>query len=283
MQQEKGNFKGKTYIVTGAGGALCSAMSLHLAQLGGNIVLIGRTESKLIPVSEQIKNLGGKVLTCTADVTSEKDLYRAKEDILSKFGGIDALINGAGGNQAEAVTTLTEYSPLELEGNTEIRGFFNLNMQIFNSVLVTNTMGTVLPCFIFGKAIAAKGGGNIINIASMNSYRPLSRVPAYAMAKAGIVNFTQWLAAYLSPANIRVNAIAPGFFPNERSRAILYNPDGSYSRRGENVIAHTPMRRFGEPKELLGALEWLLDDEKASYVTGITIPIDGGFLSSSGV
>lgn len=283
MQKEK-KFKGKTYVVTGAGGTLCSAMAIHIAQLGGNVALIGRTESKLVPVSEQIKSFGGEALVCPADVTSEKDLHKAKKDVLLRFDGIHALINGAGGNQPDAVTTFTEYSPTELENQPKgARGFFNLNMEVFSSVLLTNTMGTVLPCFIFGREIAANGGGSIVNIASMNSYRPLSRVPAYAMAKAGTLNFTQWLAAYLAPANIRVNAIAPGFFPNERSRAILFNPDGSYSRRGENVIAHTPMRRFGEPKELLGALEWLLDDEKASFVTGITIPVDGGFLSCSGV
>ena len=162
-------------------------------------------------------------------------------------------------------------------------GFFDLNMDIFESVLKVNTLGTVIPVRAFAKQMAEAGKGSILNFASMNSTRPLTRVPAYAMSKAAVVNFTQWLAVYLAPAGIRVNAVAPGFFVNDRSRKILYTPEGDLSRRGENIMKHTPLERFGEAKELLGSVMWLLDDRKASFVTGITVPVDGGFLAHSGI
>jgi NAD(P)-dependent dehydrogenase (short-subunit alcohol dehydrogenase family) len=144
-------------------------------------------------------------------------------------------------------------------------------------------MGTVIPCFVFGKSMAKEKRGVIINIASMNSYRPLTKVGAYGIAKSGIANFTQWLAGYLAPANIRVNAIAPGFFLNDRSRKIMFNEDGSNTARAINVLAHTPMKRFGEAEELIGCMNWLISDEAAGFVTGIIVPVDGGFLSNSGV
>jgi NAD(P)-dependent dehydrogenase (short-subunit alcohol dehydrogenase family) len=150
-------------------------------------------------------------------------------------------------------------------------------------VIRVNTMGTVIPCQTFGREMARRGHGAIVTFASMNSYRPLSRVPAYGMAKAGVVNFTQWLAAYLAPAGVRVNAIAPGFFINDRSRKILMDADGGLSARGQNVMSHTPMKRFGQAQDLFGTLSWLLDDERSGFVTGITVAVDGGFLASSGV
>lgn len=276
--------EGKTIIITGAGGTLCSEMAIRMAERGANVALLGRTASKLERVLKTIEDAGGSAATFSADVTDEKTLEKVASEILEKWGSIWGLVNGAGGNQTEAITTVNEYVPEELFGGTEgLRGFFNIEMNKFQEVLVSNTMGTVLPCFIFGKAMAKNGGGSIVNIASMNSYKPLSRVPAYGMAKSGVVSFTQWLASYLAPAQIRVNAIAPGFFLNDRSRARLLNPDGTYSPRGENIINHTPMRRFGEAPELLGALEWLMDEEGAGFVTGITVPVDGGFLGCSGV
>ena len=156
-------------------------------------------------------------------------------------------------------------------------------MEDFHRVVTVNTMGSVIPCFIFGKDMAKAGAGNIVNIASMNSFRPLSRVGAYGMAKAGIANFTQWLAAYLAPAHVRVNAIAPGFFLNDRSRKLLLKEDGGFSSRGENIIHHTPMKKFGEASQLLGTLNWLLDDDASGFVTGIVVPVDGGFMACSGV
>ena len=200
-----------------------------------------------------------------------------------ELGVASILINGAGGNQMEALTNTTEFDDRELLDDNSVKGFFNLNMAVFENVINVNTMGTVIPSFVFGRGMAKQKQGVIINIASMNSYRPLTKVGAYGIAKAGIANFTQWLAAYLAPANVRVNAIAPGFFLNDRSRKIMFNEDGTQTARANNVMAHTPMKRFGEAPELVGCMNWLINDQASGFVTGIIVPIDGGFLSNSGV
>ena len=274
--------KKKVAVVTGAGGTLCSVMAKDLASQGALVALMGRTESKLQAVAEEITEGGGKAVVFPADVTDQSALRQARIRIEEAIGTCDILINGAGGNQAEAITKTTEFTPEELD-QSETHGFFNLDMGAFHRVVESNIMGSVMPCQVFGADMARKGGGVIINFASMTSYRPLTRVGAYAIAKAGICNFTQWLACYLAPAGIRVNAIAPGFFVNERSRKILFEPDGSHSRRGERVLQHTPMQTFGEADQLLGCMNWLIDDKAAGFVTGITVPVDGGFLSSSGL
>lgn len=277
------NTTNKIAVVTGAGGTLCSVMAIDLAAQGYKVVLVGRDINKLKVTEEKIVATGGICLSLAADVKDLAQMQILREEVLRKFGCCTVLINGAGGNQPDAVTTINEFSPTELEpGNTE-RGFFNLDMNRFLDVVNVNIMGTVIPCQLFARDMAEAGGGTIINFASMNTYRPLSRIPAYALSKAGISNFTQWLAAYLAPANIRVNAIAPGFFLNDRSRKLLLTPDGGYSERGANIMRQTPMKRFGEAEELLGCMNWLIDDEKAGFVTGITIPVDGGFLSDSGL
>ena len=276
--------KQKIAVVTGAGGTLCSEMARALAGQGIKVALLGRDLKKLKLVEEQIKDSGGNALSVSTDVANVEAVENARNIIEKEFGFCNILINGAGGNQAQAVATINQFDAKELEEPEEgFRGFFNLDVPLFKNVIEVNTMGTVIPCKIFGKDMAANGGGNIINIASLNSYRPLTRVAAYAMAKAGIANFTQWLAFYLAPANIRVNAIAPGFFLNDRSRTIMYNEDGTYTSRAQSVMAHTPMKRFGEAPELIGCMNWLINDEAAGFVTGTTIPIDGGFLSSAGV
>ncbi len=233
-------------------------------------------------VAEEINSNGGEALAFSANVASEEDIQAALQKAKEKLGIPTILINGAGGNQAEAVTTINEFDEQELERDTEVRGFFNLKMDRFMDVIQVNTMGTVIPSFVFGKEMARIKQGSIINIASMNSYRPLSRVGAYGMAKASIVNFTQWLAAYLAPAHVRVNAIAPGFFLNDRSRKLLLKPEGGYSERGASIMDHTPMKAFGEAHQLVGCMNWLIDEEASGFVTGVTIPIDGGFLASSG-
>ena len=200
----------------------------------------------------------------------------------STLGTCDILINGAGGNQAPAITKTTEFQAAELD-DPEVGGFFNLDVEAFRSVVDINITGTMLPSRVFGADMARKRSGVIINFPSMNSYRPLTKVPAYAAAKAAVVNFTQWLAAYLAPAGVRVNAVAPGFFVNDRSRKLLFTETGEPSPRGGQVLHHTPMKRFGEADELLGTVNWLIDDTAAGFVTGITVPVDGGFLSSTGV
>ncbi|CAM3426151.1 SDR family NAD(P)-dependent oxidoreductase [Zobellia roscoffensis] len=273
----------KIAVVTGAGGTLCSAMAIDLAKQGYKVALLGRTEEKLKIVEHKIRANGGIAISVCADVADEAAMRGAKDIIESELGICTLLINGAGGNQNDALPNIPEFDERELNNDDAVKGFFNLNMEVFQSVIDINTMGTVIPCFVFGKSMAKNKQGNIINFASMTSYRPITRVAAYAMAKNGIESFTQWLAAYLAPANIRVNAIAPGFFLNDRSRKIMFNADGSQTERAQNILRQTPMKRFGEAPELIGCMNWLIDEKNAGFVTGITIPVDGGFLSSPGV
>ncbi|MDB5241011.1 MAG: family NAD(P)-dependent oxidoreductase [Spirosoma sp.] len=273
----------KVAVVTGAGGTLCSEMARNLAGQGYQVALLGRSLDKLRAVETDIKNAGGLAISVSTDVSDEVSVRAAHTVVLSKFGAPTLLINGAGGNQMDALTNTTEFDERELQDEGSVKGFFNLNMAVFQSVIDINTMGTVIPSFVFGRDMAANKRGCILNIASMNSYRPLSKVGAYGMAKAGIANFTQWLAAYLAPAGVRVNAIAPGFFLNERSRQIMFNDDGSETDRAQRIMSHTPMKRFGEAPELIGCMNWLISDEAAGFATGIIVPVDGGFLASSGV
>lgn len=277
------NLKNKVAVITGAGGTLCSEMAKDLARQGAKVALLGRSLDKLQIVEKEIIQNGGIAISVSTDVTSLEQVESARIKILDAFGPPDILVNGAGGNQPDAITTINEFSNEELNHVEGVRGFFNLDMDKFRDVIEANTMGTVIPCFVFGKDMAEKESGNIINISSMNSFRPLSRVGAYGMAKAGIMNFTQWLAVYLAPAGIRVNAIAPGFFLNGRSRKLLIRPDGGYTERGESILRQTPMKNFGEAPELIGCLNWLINDAAAGYVTGVTIPVDGGFLADSGI
>ncbi len=273
----------KIAVVTGAGGTLCSEMARNLAGQGYQVALLGRTMDKLKAVEDEIKAAGAKVISVSADVSNEESVGEACAQVEKDLGVCHVLINGAGGNQNEALTNITEFDERELNGDGSVKGFFNLNMQVFQSVVDINTMGTVIPCFVFGKIMAKERRGSIINFASMTSYRAISKVAAYTIAKGGIVNFTQWLAAYLAPAGIRVNGIAPGFFLNDRSRKIMFNEDGSYTQRATSVLAHTPMKRFGEAPELIGCMNWLINDEAAGFVTGQVISVDGGFLSCAGV
>ncbi len=284
-------FQDKVAVVTGAGGTLCSAIAKHLAALGSKIVLVGRTREKLETVANDIAGDGAaqNFMVAPCDVTDETAVNALAEHVLSEWGPCRILVNGAGGNNPAAVPTRLRFSEADLAGSAGgspaplDRGFFDIDMTAFRSVLEINTLGTVIPSRAFGLQMARVGGGAILNFASMNTYRPLTRVAPYAMAKAAIANWTQFFAQYMAPAHVRVNAVAPGFMVNERSRKILCTPDGGLSPRGEQVMAHTPMGRFGEADDLLGCVEWLLDDTRAAFVTGITVPVDGGFLASAGV
>ncbi len=233
-------------------------------------------------VADAIRKAGDRAIVCPADVTSRDAVTAVRQRILAEIGVPRILINGAGGNHADAITATREFSPAELDDG-DTRGFFQLDMDAFHRVLTANTMGTVIPSQVFGEVMARARRGVIINMGSMSGYRPLSKVGAYAMAKAGIDNFTQWLAAYLAPAGVRVNAIAPGFFVNERSRKLLFTPGGALSDQGAQVMHHTPMNAFGQAHQLLGTLHWLIDDDASGFVTGVMIPVDGGFLSSAGL
>ncbi len=277
-------FQNKIAVVTGAGGTLCSEIAIRLAEEGIHVFLVGRTKEKLEKIAEKITEAGGACTVYTADVTSREDIDALAAEV-EKAGGCDFLINGAGGNNKAAMPTVTKFDPRELSGEMPEgeKGLYDVDMNAFESVLLINTMGTVVPTLAFAKQMVKKGGGSIINFASMNSYCPLTRCFAYAMSKAAVTNLTQSLAAYFAPAHIRINAIAPGFMVNERSKSYLGTVEEGLTRRGEQVISHTPMGRFGEASDLVGCVKWLLNEEASSFVTGITVPVDGGFLTLGGV
>ena len=277
-------FKDKIAVITGAGGTLCSELSIRLAEEGAIVFLAGRTEEKLVKVAERIAASGGRAYTYACDVTDRAAVASLAEFVTQTAGPCNYLINGAGGNNVKAMPTITAFDARELTGDLPegARGLYDIDMDAFESVLNINTMGTVIPTMEFAKQMAKNGGGSIINFASMNSYCPLTRCFAYAMSKAAITNLTQSFAAYFAPANIRINAIAPGFMVNERSKAYLGTVEDGLTARGGSVISHTPMGRFGEASDLVGCAKWLLSEESA-FVTGATIPVDGGFLTLGGV
>ena len=306
----------KVAVVTGAGGTLCSAIAVDLANKGAKVVLIGRTREKLEKVAAQIAAAGGACRIEPGDVTDETAMQGIADRVAAEWGPCRFLVNGAGGNNVKAMPTRLRFSEADLKASSGLsaasqlsgpselsreatfkgeaphkadgplnpdRGFWDIDMAAFRSVLEINTLGTVIPSRIFGLQMARAGGGAILNFASMNTYRPLTRVAPYAMSKAAIANWTMFFAQYMAPAKVRVNAVAPGFMVNERSRQYLMTPDGGLSPRGEQVMHHTPAGRFGEACDLLGCVDWLLDDAKSAFVTGITVPVDGGFLASAGV
>ena len=273
----------KVCIVTGAAGVLCSAMAEALCEAGAKVVLLGRTEEKLITLSEQLKDKGyPDTLPIRADVLAREDLEKARAVIREKYGLTYLLLNGAGGNRHEAVTQVEV-----LEGSTDtelVKGFFGLDLDVFDDVFRLNFMGSLLPSVIFAKDMIEAGAGCIINISSMSATRPMTRVPAYSGAKASIDNFTKWLAVHLSQSNIRVNAIAPGFFSTSQNRFLLFEKDSqTLSPRGNKIISQTPMGEFGNADDLKGAVLYLASQKQSRFVTGVILPVDGGFSAYSGV
>ena len=277
-------FQDKVAVVTGAGGVICSQVSKDLAELGMTVVLVGRTLEKLQKVEAQILEKGEKCACYVCDVVDRDMVNQTAEAIFNRFGRCDYLLNGAGGNNAKAQPNITAFDPRELseEKPEDLRGLYNIDIDAFESVLRINTMGTFYPTMAFGKYMVGKGG-SIVNFASMNSYCPLTRNFSYAMAKAAVVNLTQSLAAYFANAGIRINAVAPGFIVNERSKLILGTVEDGLTKRGQMVIDHTPMGNFGKAGDMSGTIKWLLDERASGFVTGITVPVDGGFLTLSGV
>lgn len=277
-------FHDKVAVVTGAGGIICSQVSKDLAALGMTVVLVGRTLEKLEKTAAAIREQNGKCECFTCDVTDEKAVYAIADAVFAKYGRVDYLVNGAGGNNAKAQPNIVAFDPRELSEDRpeDLKGLYNVDMQAFESVLKINTMGTVYPTLAFARFMVGKGG-SIVNFASMNSYCPLTRNFSYAMSKAAVVNLTQSMAAYFANAGVRVNAVAPGFIVNERSKLILGTVEEGLTKRGQDVINHTPMGNFGKAGDMSGAVKWLLDDRASGFVTGITVPVDGGFLTLSGV
>ena len=279
------DLKDKVAVVTGAGGVICSAVSKGLAKEGATVLLIGRTVEKLEKVAEEIKAEGGKCACYICNVAEQKDVNKLADRIIAEYGKVDYLVNGAGGNNALAQPNIAKFDPRELDENKpdDLKGLYNVDMDAFESVIQINTMGTVYPILAFAKYMAKEGKGSIVNFASMNTYCPLTRNFAYAMSKAAVANFTQSLAAYFGETGIRINAVAPGFVVNERSVKILGTVETGLTERGSKVIGHTPMAKFGAAQDMYGCVKFLLDDRMSSFVTGVTIPVDGGFLTLSGV
>ncbi|MCL4861499.1 MAG: SDR family oxidoreductase [Caldilineaceae bacterium] len=263
---------GKVAVVTGGTGVLGGAMAHGLAAAGARVGILGRRASRAGEVAASIAARGGEAMPLPADALDRAQLETARGDLLDRWGRVDILINAAGGNTADA-TVFGE------------RTFFNLQRDAVDKMLELNFMGSVIPSQVFGEAMAQQGRGCIVNISSMAAARPLTRVIGYAAAKAAIDNFTRWLAIELClkyGPGLRVNAIAPGFFVGEQNRSFLLNDDGSFTPRGQQIVSHTPMGRFGEPDELIGAAVWLCSDA-ARFVTGVVIPVDGGFSAYAGV
>jgi NAD(P)-dependent dehydrogenase (short-subunit alcohol dehydrogenase family) len=267
------DFTGHTVVITGGTGILGGEIACALVGCGANVALL---DLNLAPAEKLLKRMGARAnqaLAVEGNVLDVVSLRQATQAILDKFGAVDCLVNAAGGNKPQATTSPN-------------LPFFDLPVDALRWVFDLNILGTMLPCQVVGKLMAEKGQGTILNISSMNAFRPLTRVPAYSAAKAGVSNFTQWLAVHMAQQyspRIRVNAIAPGFFLTEQNRFLLHDEQTrELTARGQSILTHTPMGRFGEPEDLLGAVLWLLS-EASAFVTGIVVPIDGGFSACSGV
>jgi NAD(P)-dependent dehydrogenase (short-subunit alcohol dehydrogenase family) len=278
----KVNLKDKIAVVTGGGGVIGSTFAKALAVEGVKVAILNRTLEKGQKVSDEIKRNGGESIAIQCDVLNENDVVRAKDEVIKNYGICDILINCAGGTDPRAITS-KEFLEINDLTNHDIVTFFDLDIKNFEYVFNLNFLGTLIPIKVFAKEMAGQNGATIINISSMSAYAPMTKVPAYSAAKASINNFTQWLAVYLADAGIRVNAMAPGFLLTDQNKELLMNKDGTPTERLNKIIANTPMRRLGDPQELVGTLIWLCDEKMSGFVTGITVPVDGGFMAYSGV
>lgn len=272
---------GKVAVVTGAGGVLCSAFSRVLARAGAKVALLDINEPAAAEVAAEINAEGGTARAYKCNVLDKADCLAVADAVKGDFGPCDILINGAGGNNPRATTDHEYYLPGDIDADT--KSFFDLDADGVSFVFNLNFLGTLLPTQAFAAQMVGREGCNIVNISSMNAFTPLTKIPAYSGAKAAISNFTQWLAVHFSREGIRVNAIAPGFFVTKQNEKLLFHDDGTPTPRTGKILAATPMGRFGKAEELEGALLFLLNNAAASFITGVVLPIDGGFSAYSGV
>ncbi len=278
----KPDFSGKVAVVTGGAGVLCSEFCRALAACGAKVAILNRTLSKAEALAGEICSAGGTALAVGVNVTDAESVKAAHETVLEKLGPCDILINGAGGNNP-AATADDEFFSMDTLRDPNRKSFFDLSEKAFSDVFSLNIMGTLIPTQAFALDMVEKDHGCIINISSMNAFTPLTKIPAYSAAKSGVSNFTEWLAVHFAGSGIRCNAIAPGFFSTAQNAKLLWNEDGSPTARTGKILNATPMKRFGKPEELIGALLFLCDDACSAFVTGVVLPVDGGFNAYSGV
>ncbi|MFY0606526.1 MAG: SDR family oxidoreductase [Cyclobacteriaceae bacterium] len=271
----------KVAVVTGGGGVLCGTMAKALASQGIKVAVLDLKLDAAKAVADEINQSGGTAIGVSANVLELDSLKEAKKVVDAQLGECSILVNGAGGNHPKGTTTNTHFNIGDDE-NKELISFFDLDPDGIQFVFNLNFIGTLLPTQVFAKSMIGKEGCSVINVSSMNAFTPLTKIPAYSGAKAAVSNFTQWLAVHFSKVGIRVNAIAPGFFLTDQNRSLLTNPDGSFTDRGNTILAQTPMGKFGEPDDLVGTLLWLCGED-SRFITGVVVPIDGGFSAYSGV
>lgn len=278
------NLKGRVAVITGGGGVLCSGFAKDLASFGVKVAVLDLREDAAQKVVDEINADGGTALAVGCNVLEAESLENARQKINSTLGTCDILINGAGGNSPLGTTTKDTLEFSDLAEKAEgFKTFFDLDAKGIEFVFNLNFLGTLLTTQCFAKDMVGKEHACILNISSMNSYRPLTRIPAYSAAKAAVSNFTQFMAVHFADVGIRVNAIAPGFFSTNQNKTLLFNEDGSLTARSNKIISHTPLRRFGVPSDLTGALIFLCDEEYSGFITGVILPVDGGFSAYSGV
>ena len=275
------DLSGKVAVVTGAGGVLCGMFARTLSEAGAAVALLDINEEAAAKAADEITRLGGRAVAYRADVMDKEELESVHARVLAQLGPCDILVNGAGGNQACANTSKEYFEMGDIEA--DVTTFFDLEYRGVQKVLDLNFLGAFLTCQVFAKDMVGREGCNILNISSASALRPLTRIPVYSGAVAALSNFTQWLAVHFARAGIRVNAIAPGFFVTKQNEGLLYEEDGTPAARTARVLAATPMGRFGRPEELNGALMFLLNNQAAGFITGVVLPVDGGFGANSGV
>ena len=278
------NLKDRVAVVTGGCGVLCSGFAKALARQGAKVAVLDLNGEAAQKVADEITAAGGQAMAVACNVLDKASMQGAHDEIAARFGTCDILLNGAGGNNPRGTTTKETLEKIDLVQKDEsVKTFFDLDPDGISFVFNLNFLGTLIPTQVFAPDMAQKENACIVMITSMNAYRPLTKIPAYSAAKAAVQNFTQFMAVHFAEVGIRVNAIAPGFFSTNQNKTLLWNPDGSPTARTGKILAATPMKRFGEPEELEGALLFLCDEQYSGFITGTTIAVDGGFNAYSGV